>query len=238
MLCYKTWLETRSRFLISLLGSVVLCSFMVYHGDRDAMPYTTLVYYYSVLHGGHALLCTLWVMAVTLLTMGGLLREKAVGTAPFTLALPVTRKRLMAVRISVVLGEAMALVFVPWAAMFLTGSLAGKTHSLQQALFHMSLLAGGGMIFFGTALLTSSLVEGEYTAPVVTFGAVIGMSSVLGGSSLHVYSPIEFIMGAEYLDRHTALLAGPIPWMRIGAYILIGALMVAISAKSVQARDF
>src|SRR5450755_3849143 len=150
MLCYKTWLETRSRFLISLLGAVGLCSFMVFHGDRDAMPYTTLVYYYSVLHGGHALLCTIWVMAVTLLTMGGLLREKAIGTAPFTLALPVSRKRLMTVRIAVVLGEAIALILVPWAAMFLTGSLAGKTHSLQQALFHMSLLAGGGMIFFGT----------------------------------------------------------------------------------------
>ncbi len=238
MLWYKSWLETRSRFLISLLVAVALCSLVVYHGDQDAIPNTTLAYYYNVLQGGHVLLCMMWVMSVTLLTMGGLLREKAVGTAPFTLALPVSRTRLMAVRISVVLGEAMALVIVPWAAMFLIGSLTGKTHSIQQAFFHMALLAGGGMVFFGTALLTSSLVEGEYTAPVVTFGAVLGISVVLSSSSLHVYSPMEFIAGAEYLDRHTRLLTGPIPWMRVAVSILISALLVAISAKAVQARDF
>jgi ABC-2 type transport system permease protein len=238
MLWYKSWLETRSRFLISLLVAVALCSLVVYHGDQDAIPNTTLAYYYNVLQGGHVLLCMMWVMSVTLLTMGGLLREKAVGTAPFTLALPVSRTRLMAVRISVVLGEAMALVIVPWAAMFLIGSLTGKTHSIQQAFFHMALLAGGGMVFFGTALLTSSLVEGEYTAPVVTFGAVLGISVVLSSSSLHVYSPMEFIAGAEFLDRHTRLLTGPIPWMRVAVSILISALLVAISAKAVQARDF
>jgi ABC-2 type transport system permease protein len=211
---------------------------MVYHDDRDALPYTTPAYYYNVLQGGHALLCMMWVLGVTLLAMGGLLREKAVGTAPFTLALPVSRARLMAVRVSVVLGEAMALAIVPWTSMFLIGSLAGKTHSIQQAFFHVALLAGGGMVFFGTALLASSLVEGEYTAPVVTFGAVLGVSVVLNSSSLHVYSPMEFILGLEYLDRHTRLLTGPIPWLRIGANILVGVLLVALSAKAVQARDF
>jgi ABC-2 type transport system permease protein len=217
---------------------VALCSFIVYHDDRDALPYTTPAYYYNVLQGGHALLCMMWVLGVTLLAMGGLLREKAVGTAPFTLALPVSRARLMAVRVSVVLGEAIALAVVPWTAMFLIRSFAGKTHSIQQAFFHVALLAGGGMVFFGTALAASSLVEGEYTAPVVTFGAVLGVSVVLNGSSLHVYSPMEFILGLEYLDRHTRLLTGPIPWLRIGANVLAGALLVALSAKAVKERDF
>ena len=145
MLWYKTWLETRSRFLLSLLNIVALCSFNVYHGNEGAMPYTKIEYYYIVLHGGHTMLCMLWVLAVTLLAMGGLLREKAVGTAPFTLALPVSRARLVAVRISMVLGQAMVLVIVPWIAMFLIGTWNGKTHSLQQAFFHMVLLAGGGV---------------------------------------------------------------------------------------------
>jgi hypothetical protein len=81
-------------------------------------------------------------------------------------------------------------------------------------------------------------LEGEYTAPVVTFGAVLGVSVVLNGSSLHVYSPMEFILGLEYLDRHTRLLTGPIPWLRIGANVLAGALLVALSAKAVKERDF
>src|SRR6266496_1216778 len=101
MLWYKAWLETRSRFLISLAGIVVLCSYIVYHGDREALPSTKLSYYYHVLHGGHVALCTMWVAAVTLLMMGGLLREKAVGASSFTLSLPVSRRQLMAVRICV-----------------------------------------------------------------------------------------------------------------------------------------
>jgi len=239
MLWYKAWLETRSRFLISLFNIVALCSFNVYHGNEGAMPYTKIEYYYVVLHGGHSMLCMLWVLAVTLLAMGGLLREKAVGTAPFTLALPVSRVRLVAVRISMVLGEAMALVIVPWIAMFLIGTLNGKTHSVEQAFFHMVLLGGGGVAFLGTALLISSLVEGEYTAPLVTFGVLIGISVALGStSSLHVYSPIEFIRGTEFLDTHTRLLTGPIPWLRIVAYVLTGGLLVALSTKAVQARDF
>ena len=37
MLWYKAWLETRSRFLISLIGMVALCSVFVLHGDRNAV---------------------------------------------------------------------------------------------------------------------------------------------------------------------------------------------------------
>ena len=238
MLWYKAWLETRSRFLLSLLGCVALCSFSVYHGNQDALPDTGRAYYYVVLHGGHGMLCMIWILAVPLLTMGGLLREKAAGTAGFTLALPVSRARLMAVRTSMILLQAMALVIVPWIAMFLISRITGKADSIYQAFFHMTLLAGGGMFFFGTALLISSLVEGEYTAPVVTFGVLVAISSVLSSTSLHNYSPVEFLVGTEYVDRHSRLLIGPIPWLRIGCNILLGALLVAISAKSVQARDF
>jgi len=238
MLWYKSWLETRSRFMISLLGSVALCSFYVYHWDKEAMPYTKPEYYYYGLHGGHSLLCVLWVLTVTLLTMGGLLRERAAGTAPFTLALPVSRMRLMATRVSVGVLQAMALVIFPWSAMFLIGGLTGKTHSTYQAFFHIVLLAGGGIVFFGVAFLISSLVEGEYTAPIVSFGILLVVGVVLGNGSLRGYSPWDFIAGADYFDRTTGLLIGPIPWMHIVVSILLGALFVAISAKAIQTRDF
>ena len=238
MLWYKTWLETRARFLISLLGIVALCSLMVYNGNKYTWPYTTVDYYYGVLQSGHALLCIMWVLAVTLLLMGGLVRERAAGTAPFTLALPVSRGRLMAVRVSMGLLQAIALAMVPWCAMFLIGGLTGKAHSIPQAVFHLALLAGGGMVFFGTALLISSLVEGEYTAPVVSLGLVLATAVVLSDGGLRAYSPWEFIVGSQYLERSSKLLIGPIPWMRIGISILVGALFAALSLKLVQRRDF
>jgi len=238
MLWYKAWLETRTRFLISLVGIIVLCSLLIYHGDRDALPNTGPSYYYFVLRSGHAALCTMWILAVTLLTMGGLLREKAIGAASFTLALPAGRTRLMSVRICMGFLQAFALAVLPWAAMFAVAVSTGKARSIGQAGFHIALLAGGGMLFFGIALLVSSLVEGEYTAPVVSFGVTLAMSFLLGDPPLRAYSPFAFINGVEYWDRHSGLLVGAVPWAHIAASIGVTCVLIAISVKAIQRREF
>ena len=238
MLWYKAWLETRGRFLISLFGITALCAYSVFHGDRQALSYTKLDYYYAVLHGSHSLLTMLWVMAVTLLMMGGLLREKALGAASFTLALPVSRARLMGVRISVGVIQALTLVIVPWSVMFLVGSIAGKTHSISQAWFHIVLLSGGGVLFFAIALLISSLIEGEYTSPIVSYGIVIAIAVALTDPSLRAYSPWAYMLGSEYFDRHKYLLVGPIPWMPVALYVSLAAILAVISVKAIQRREF
>jgi ABC-type transport system involved in multi-copper enzyme maturation permease subunit len=161
MLWYKAWLETRSRFLISLVGMVALCSVFVLHGDRDAIYEVPADYYNYVLFAGHQILVMMWALAVTLIMMGGLLREKATGSSAFTLALPVSRTRLMVVRICMGLAQAAVLAIVPWAAMFTVGSIFGKTHSVSQAAFYLVLLLGGGLVFFAMAVLISSLISGE-----------------------------------------------------------------------------
>ncbi|MDQ6678190.1 MAG: hypothetical protein M3Z09_12945 [Acidobacteriota bacterium] len=238
MLWYKAWLETRARFLISLFGILALCSRFVFHGNQQALPYTGTGWYYGVLHSGHALLATLWILAVTLLMMGGLLREKAVGASSFTLALPVSRARLMAIRVSTGLIQAMLLVIVPWSAMFLVGAVTGKTHSVSQAFFHIVLLASGGLLFFAIALLVSSLVEGEYTAPIVSYGIVMAIAVAFNDASLRAYSPWGFITGAAYFDRDTALLTGSIPWTSVTVYVLLAAVLIAVSVKVIQWREF
>jgi ABC-2 type transport system permease protein len=238
MLWFKAWLETRSRFLICLIGITALCSFAVYHGDRQALSYTTPDYYRYVLFNGHAMLSESWVLAVTLLMMGGLVREKAAGTSSFTLALPVSRRRLMAVRTGMGLFQAFALAIVPSVAMFLIGSVAGKTHSVTQATFCLLLLLGGGLLFFALALLISSLVEGEYTAPVVSFGILIAIATLFSDRSLRSYSPLAFITGFEYLDKHTWLLIGPIPWLHIATYLLLAAALIIASVKVIERRQY
>ncbi|MDP8982132.1 MAG: hypothetical protein M3O35_16230 [Acidobacteriota bacterium] len=231
-------METRTRFLICLLGMMALGSYSVFHGDREALSYTRTDYYYAVLHFGHSLLATMWVVAVTLLMMGGLLREKALGASSFTLALPVSRARLMGVRVAAGLIQAMALVILPWSAIFLIGCVFGKTQSLSQAFFHVVLLAGGGLLFFAIALLVSSLVEGEYTAPIVSYGIVVAIAVALSDQSLRTYSPWSFIMGDVYYDRHTSLLVGPIPWMHVAVYVFLAAILIMLSLKAIQRREF
>jgi hypothetical protein len=150
----------------------------------------------------------------------------------------VSRTRLMGVRIAVGFLQALTLVVVPWIAMFLISSFTGWTHPIFQAEFLMVLLAGGGLLFLAMALLVATSVEGEYTAPLVSFGTVIALVIGFGGESLRDYNPVTFLTGEHFLDRHTMLLVGPIPWMHIGATVLVAALLVVMSVMAIRRREF
>ena len=235
MLWYKAWLETRTRFLISLLGMTALCVYRVWQLDHNPEPWYKADYYYFVLRSGHQLVSLMWIVAATLLLMGGLFREKALGVSSFSLALPVSRARLMAVRIGTAFAEALALIVVPSTAMFAAAALAGPVPGLSQFLFHIVLLVGGGSVIAGVALLASSLIEGEYTAPMVSFGFAI----VCGNApkSLDFVNPVGMMGGGPYIGAAN-LLAGPIPWLHAAANLCVTALLVALSVRLVERRDF
>jgi ABC-type transport system involved in multi-copper enzyme maturation permease subunit len=237
MLWFKAWMETRSRFLISLAGMVVLCAGFVFHLDKTAIYDVKDDYYYYVLFVGNSMLVVMWLLAVTLTMMGGLLREKAAGTSAFTLALPVSRARLATIRICTGLAQAFALAIIPWLAMLCIGSIFGKAFA-SQAVYYLVLLLGGGMPFFSTAVLVSALISGEYTAPVVSLGVVVVTAVGLSGKALRFYSPWTFMTGREYLNDQTHLLSPPIPWLQAAIYVLLAGLLLAISVRVVQREEF
>jgi len=237
MLWYKAWLETRSRFLISLVGITAICADFVHHGDRNALPDTGIGWYHGVLNSANNLLALMWLVAVTMLAMGGLLREKSSGASTFTLALPVGRTRLIAVRIATGLMQSVMLAIVPWAAMYLVDGIFGKAHSMPQALFRIVLILGGGLIFFALAILVSSLVEGEYTAPVVGLGLIIVVAFAFSEPPLRAYNPWVFMTGSEYLYKPTMLLVGPIPWMHVTANLLVTVMLLLLALRSIRRRD-
>jgi len=217
---------------------VALCSVFVLHGDRNVIDEVSADYYNFVFFEGHQILMMMWALAVTLIMMGGLLREKAAGSSAFTLALPVSRTRLMMVRICMGLAQAVVLAIVPWTAMFTVGSIFGKTHSVSQAAFYLVLLLGGGLVFFAMAVLISSLISGEYTAPVISFGAVIVTAVALSSAALRRYNPWEFMTGLEYLNRHTNVLVLPVPWLQAAIYIFLAGLLLALSVRVIQQKEF
>jgi ABC-2 type transport system permease protein len=217
---------------------VALCSVFVLHGDRDAIYEVGTDYYNFVLFSGHQILVMTWALAVTLIMMGGLLREKATGSSAFTLALPVSRTRLVMVRICMGLAQAVVLAIVPWTAMFTVGSIFGKTHSVSQAAFYLVLLLGGGLVFFAMAALISSLVSGEYTAPVVSFGAIIVTAVALSSAALRPYDPWAFMTGAEYLNGETNLLLLPIPWLQTAIYVFLAGVLLALSVRIIRQKEF
>jgi ABC-2 type transport system permease protein len=239
MLWYKTWLETRSRFLISLCGILAICSYAVLHGNSQAASHSlSNTWCYFVLQQAHMRLAMLWPLAVCMLMMGGLLRESAVGASDFTLALPVSRARLMLARIGMGYLEAIALALLPWLAMFLLACSTGNANSLENAAFHLLLLTAGGSVFVAWALLISTLVSGEYTAPAVCLGVVLIVVITLGDPPLSAWSPWSLLTGDGYLNPRTGLRSAPVPWLRLGITMLVAMVLTGASVKAVQAREF
>jgi ABC-2 type transport system permease protein len=238
VLWYKAWRETNSRFLIFLCAMVGLPSLYIYNEAQGVERFAQADWYYRALHTGHAFIATMWAVGVMLLMMGGLLRERAIGAASFTLALPVSRTRLMKVRILFGLLQAMILIVVPWGAMFLVSKTFGLPTAIAQAGFHGILLAGGGIVFFAVALLVSSLIEGEYTAPAVSFG-ILFVDVIASDNRLYRgYSPWNLMLGTAYFDRKSGLLVGSVPWSHMLANILLATLLTAISIRAIQRKDF
>jgi ABC-type transport system involved in multi-copper enzyme maturation permease subunit len=218
-------------------GMTAICAYAVFHGDRNTYPYTDASWFNGVWHAAHNALVLMWILAITLPAMGGLLREKASGASAFTLALPVPRTRLIAVRIAMGFVQAVVLAIVPWIAIYTVDAIYGKTHSLPQAVFRVVLMLGGGMVFFALAILVSSIVEGEYTAPVVCFGVVVVISIALGDPPLRVYNPWIFMTGSEYLQKSVMLLAGAIPWAHVAGNLGVAAVLILLAIRLIQKRD-
>jgi ABC-2 type transport system permease protein len=238
MLWYKAWLETRTRFLIALVGITAIASYSIYSQVRDALPTSGMYYYYFVLHNCHHFVALLWVVALMLLMMGGVVREKAVGVSSFTLTLPVSRRRLMWTRIAAGLAETVTLAVVPWSAMFTIACTAGKPLPIEQAMIHVTLMLAGGLFFFATAVLCSSVLEGEYTAPLVAFGAIATAALALNDPPLREYSPWHMLFASNLLDRKRQLLSGPIPWPVIAGTAVVAGMMLIASVRMVEQREF
>ncbi len=106
-----------------------------------------------------------------------------------------SRLRLMSVRFGMGLVQAITLAVVPWIGMLAYGRLAGYHYSVWQVCLHVFLLLGGGVIFLSIAFLISSVVEGQYTAPVVSIGVSAVLVYALRGEKLARYNPGRFMEG-------------------------------------------
>jgi ABC-2 type transport system permease protein len=238
MLWYKAWLETRSRFIIAIVGCTALCSMWIVEFSKQTASSREVTGLFYLLHGIHEVLAFVWILSVILLMMGGLVQEHAVGTSSFTLSLPVSRFHLMSVRIVMGLVQAFVLMVVPWLAMLYVSGSVGKTYPISQMCFHLFLLWSGGVVFLALAVLVSSIVEGQYTAPVVSIGMAVLLANALKAERLTPYSPWTFMVGSEYFQRRTGLLSGQVPLLHAAAFFAVAILLLFLSIRVIQQRDF
>ena len=248
MLWYKAWLETRARFLTSLATLTIFCGVFVHHAlyisCSDAFPCTQGLIrperqadLYFLLAVTQNYIVIMWVLAVVLLGMGGIVREKALGTAWLTLSLPVSRARLLGVRVGTGVVEAIVLAVVPWVTVFVVSKFAGTPVLLTQVGLYVLLLVGGGLVYFAMAVLVSSMITGEYTAPALAFGVVL-LTAIVTDAWLRRFNVWRLVTGDFSMDKSTHLLSTHLPWLGILASLSVAALMLLGSTIVVQRREF
>lgn len=238
MLFYKAWIETRARFIAALFGTTLVTSVVLYHFEAVMDP--PVLYSDRFVSTTDQYVMGMWLLSVILFAMGGLIREKAVGESSFTLSLPVSRTRLLGIRIIVGMLQAILAAVLPWVAIVFITNNAGKPFPVSQAALYLLLLVSGGLVYFALAILISTVIEGEYTVPAIAYGLTV-LTVILFGNISYTdpYLNIgKFMTGGFLFDTRTYLLRPEIPWPGLIACWSAAALMLFVSIKITARYDF
>ncbi len=258
-LARKAWLETRTRFVTGAVVVLVLCTFMVlirprmlvqWPLDKVQHPEWRDPPWWDRVHTDYAfflwhylyrdMLQKAFMVFAVLLGVGGVRREAAHGTAGFTLALPVSRRTLLAVRAAIGAAELLALGVTAVVTLLATSTAIGVAYEPVHAVLHAALLVAGALALLAGALCLSSIVEGEH-APALVGLAAVGMFN---------YAMAPFAAGAPVPRTLRAVdlvhvmaggsggASGDVPWIGIATTLCVGAAALAWAFHHSARHDF
>jgi hypothetical protein len=255
MLWYKSWLETRWRFLIGLgLLMVSVCSTVLTYpqvikllpmavtvdgsgalGRRvtEALDLARTYRGYVWSHWYRQNMLQMWGLFAVLIGSGGLLSQVSGGGALFTLSLPATRNRLIGVRAATGLAELLVLAFVPSLLLPVLSPLIGQTYGITDAIVYGACLFIAGTVFFSLAFLLSTMF-GSVWPPLLI---VLAVATVLGLFDLALrdlsrYSVFAVMSGESYFR------GGGLPWLGLLASAALSAAMLYGAAFNIARQDF
>lgn len=238
MLWLKAWRDTRARFLAIAAILAGMCAWAVFFpqtrmGGRQIDFHASV---YEFIYSGKAK--GVFGIFIIFLGTGGLLRERALRTAAFTLSLPVSRLCLVAVPAAVGLAELVALALLPAALLPVLSFLAGQAYPLGEALQYSALWFGLGSAIFALSFFLAVVASAEFVAPAATFlllmlqgyvGPAIGMRFVLKTMSG---------LGTVYGGPPGDVVVTGLPWGELIAYSASALVLLAGSGLITQRQDF
>lgn len=245
MLWYKAWRESRVRFGIMAIAiawacGVVILMHQVFRSAADE-PITYINFVWKAVYKGAVR--DMYILLAMMLGLGGLMQERANGTSGYTLALPVSRRRLIATRAAVGVLELTVLAFLPAMMLSALSPFRGEAYPFAQGLRFAILWACGGAIVFSMTLFFSTILEGEYTAWAL---CVAALSIYLAGVHLPPlarYAKLDFleIMNASGLTSFRSadsILKGPLPWLSLFLMLFAAVVFVSLAAGVTNKCDF
>jgi hypothetical protein len=253
MLWYKSWLETRWRFLIGLgLLTLSACGVVVAYREvlklmplvptdvsgplgqmiRESAELSRTYRGYVWGHWFRENLLNAWTLFAVLLGAGGLLSQAAGGGRLFTLSLPATRNRLAGVRAATGLAELLVLAVVPSMVLLAVTPAIGESYRLTDALVHSVCLFIGGAVFFNLTFLLSTAF-GDVWRPIIiaiSFALALG---IFEGIFRDLPFSLFRVMSAEVYFR-----GGGLPWSGLVISIALSAALLFAATKNFARQDF
>ncbi len=249
MLAFKSWLESRGRFLLCVAWTAGLCViFIVFQGPIRAQIQTSTAetstfaaFTYQRIYGGFVRGTFLFLALI--LGLSGLQRERHHATIGFTLSLPVSRIELFGARVLVGVAQIIALALLPAILVPTVSAMVGQSYPWQQsAQFALLWMVVGSAVFAFTTLV-SAVVRNEYTALMVALAAfylyplMVVYVPLFRGRPVHIH----YIMsgrGMSYFDARTDLLVGPFPWLILAGFAVAICLFIAVGMRATVIEEF
>jgi ABC-type transport system involved in multi-copper enzyme maturation permease subunit len=255
MLWYKSWLETRWRFLIGL--ALLVCSaaaiVITYPKVVKLLPLVPSLevsgeigrriresaelsreyrgYVWSQWFRQN--LSQTWTLFAALLGTGGLFAQTSGGGALFTLSLPVSRTRLMTVRAATGLVELLVLALIPSLMIPLLSPAVGETYSVSNALVHSVCLFIAGTVFFSLACLLST-VFGDVWRPLL----IVVCASMMLALVEQVFRDVSPFGVFRVMSAEVYFRGGGLPWLGLAATAAVSAAMLYAATKNIARQDF
>jgi hypothetical protein len=155
------------------------------------------------------------------------------GAALFTLSLPASRTRLVAVRGAVGLVQLIVFAFVPSLVLVVMARGMGEAYSVVDVLIHGLCWFVGVSVFFALAMLLSTMFD-DLLRPLLVacaIAVVVGLSSLVfeGVARYGIYA----LMSGETYFR-----TGAVPWVGLLAGAALSGAIFYAAVVNISARDF
>ena len=244
MYWYKCWSELRARVLLGVAAMAAACIGIVYYQHpmrfQSDQPVTYATYIWKAVYNSFGR--DLFVILTIVLASGGLMQERALKTLGFTLALPVSRRRAIAVRAAVGYLGVVAMALTPAVVIPLLSPYVGMQYAVPQAMKFSLLFACTGAAIYGVAYLTSYFMEGEYLAMLVTIPALMVYVTLLQLPWLNRVPMLDIfhVMNGEdmpFFNETQHLITGPMPWLTLVVMVAVAGCLVVAACRRMDEKD-
>jgi hypothetical protein len=253
MLWHKAWRDTRWRFaigLVLLLGTALVnvlaypavpgilsAALQASQNGPDAADLAAAVQLGRTFRGYvwiqfvHENLLFLWTACAILLGAGRPFWQR--NGAIFTLTLPVSRRRLIAVSVATELLELSGLALIPMLSIVRLAPFVGETYAPGDAVVHGLHVFAGGIVFYGLARLLATVLDDRGSPFLITLAVAILLSQCTKFAPMLVpLSPVSVMIGEGYFR------AGVPAWTGLLVCLVATALMLYVSMRAIDRRDF